>query len=278
MSEIFDNALLASVCVMVVSAAMGLVAKARGRDRCLTDFEGFHVTVVRADAKRIWGRLRVYSTGIELLYSEAHQDQQGHLETSYILYGSELAKADSIRRYHHDLTPENQQRREKEIQRFRHPSWSRTLRRKLRILGMTFRDALVQLVSGVVGAATRVHAASPTLATREKDIARMSGDLVKSEATRAFDPILERYVGRRVVVEMASDRREYAGILKEYTTGFIQLLDSADEHPPAGEGDAPKPAASAPRICDLLLPRPGAHVRHGSLATTMEHDPPSESG
>ena len=47
------------------------------------------LTIETTDGKTIWGKLRVENTGLELLYDAEHKDQDGHVETSYILYKQE---------------------------------------------------------------------------------------------------------------------------------------------------------------------------------------------
>lgn len=60
-------------------------------------------------------------------------------------------------------------------------------------------------------------------------------------------------VGRRVVVETdgPDGREEIAGILKEYSEGYLEVLDVRY---PSEEGG---------RVVDLILPRPAASLRHG---------------
>jgi len=46
-------------------------------------------------------------------------------------------------------------------------------------------------------------------------------------AGTAFEPLLEKYIGKKVVMRMLRREKsiEYSGILKDYTTDFIEILD-----------------------------------------------------
>ena len=72
-----------------LSALVGTFLNSRAQDHCLRDFAGFPVTLEEADGDRAWGKLVVFSTGLELEYAAPHQDTDGHIEMSYIL--SQLA-------------------------------------------------------------------------------------------------------------------------------------------------------------------------------------------
>ena len=99
----------------------------------------------------MWGRLRTYSAGLEVVYAAAHHDTQGHEENSYILYGSELNGLQAVYRFHDDQLPRNQRRRERDIRRTYKPSIYRRMRRALRNVFSTFRDAIVQTTNTLLG-------------------------------------------------------------------------------------------------------------------------------
>jgi hypothetical protein len=51
-------------------------------------------------------------------------------------------------------------------------------------------------------------------------------ELMASAGT-SFEPLLERYIGHKVVLELAKGDKifEYCGVLKEYTAEFIEIMD-----------------------------------------------------
>jgi hypothetical protein len=61
------------------------------------------------------------------------------------------------------------------------------------------------------------------------------GETVLGTVAHAYEPVLERYIGRRVIAEEflgETDIAEHPGILKEYTAEWLELLDCqlAKEH------------------------------------------------
>ena len=68
LGNLFSNALVVTVLVILVTSLIGFYVKMRGRDRCLRDMDGFQVTIETKDDHVAWGTLRTYATGVELLY------------------------------------------------------------------------------------------------------------------------------------------------------------------------------------------------------------------
>ncbi len=81
----------------------------------------------------------------------------------------------------------------------------------------------------------------------------MQRELMSSMGT-SFEPLLERYIGHRVVLEFIKGEKifKYSGVLKDYTAEFIEIIDvnySAREDQPA-------------RKADLVVPRKYGVIRH----------------
>jgi len=85
-SVILNNALYFSFLLILVSSIIGVFLRMRARDRCLTDFKEYKITLELTDGELVWGILHVFGSGIELEYQEEHKDRDGHFENSYILY------------------------------------------------------------------------------------------------------------------------------------------------------------------------------------------------
>jgi hypothetical protein len=81
----------------------------------------------------------------------------------------------------------------------------------------------------------------------------MKQELMTSAGT-SFEPLLERYIGHKVVLEMIKGDKifEYCGVLKEYTAEFIEIMDvnyaATLSHPT--------------RKADLVVPRKHGLIRH----------------
>jgi hypothetical protein len=222
---LFDNALSITLLFMFISAIIGTVLRNLTIDKCLRHFDDFHVTLELADGDLLWGTLNMYNTGMELLYREPRLDSSGHLESSIILYTSEYENIQSICRYHGDLTKKGRGKREKDIRKTYQPTiFSRTVR-WLRNLMNTFSDAFSKALNLIIGQMKKVSPGSVIL-KQEAQISKIGTDII-GYAGNAYDPILERYIGEKVVVEINYSNRkaEYLGILKEYTPTFLELLN-----------------------------------------------------
>ena len=252
-SDIFTLTLV----VLFASALLGAFLRTRARDRCLKDFEGHQVNIQETPEKRAWGHLMVYPNGVELIYQESHRDAQGHIETSMVYYREQLQKVRFIMRAHDELSPSNQERRAADIRRTYRPGLRRRLSRSLWNTINSIRDAVMEALGMVIGRAKSAGGSGSTLLQQDKYLAGVGKDLL-GHVARAYDPILERYIGRRVVVELAGPdgTEEFAGILKEYSQRYLEVLNVRYPSEPRG------------RDVDLILPRPAAALRHGGETVT----------
>lgn len=78
----------------------------------------------------------------------------------------------------------------------------------------------------LISQAKKAAPAGAVLTSQEKYVSQMKQELMGSVGT-SFEPLLERYIGRRVVVELVKGDKifEYPGVLKEYTAEFIEIMD-----------------------------------------------------
>ena len=75
-----------TIIFIVLATGVGAFIKRRSRDKCLKYFRRNMVTLEEASGKTIWGKLNVENSGLEFVYPEKHKDEDGHDETSFILY------------------------------------------------------------------------------------------------------------------------------------------------------------------------------------------------
>jgi hypothetical protein len=257
-SSILNNALYVSILVILASSFVGFYAKSRMRDRCMRDFDGFTAMVEDKEGKVVWGTLRVYSSGIELLYLSTHRDIQGHVENSYILYDSDLGNLQAIYRFHHEQSEENQRRRTKEIKRTYQPTIFRQAMRMLRNLLSTFKDAIAQTLNAVLGYRA-TQSPQNVMLSKHKEFTASGVQLLSSAVGNAYEPILERYIGQYVVLDILREKavEEEHGILKEYSAKYIELLNAKVEVPLEIYLREPSSADSRP----VKIERDGCTVR-----------------
>ncbi len=242
-----------TILFIIFAAAVGAFIRKRSRDKCLKDFERNMVTLEDTAGKTIWGKLRVENTGLEFVYPEKQKDEDGHDEASYILYKYEYPKIGVVVRFHDELSEDNKKAREKKLEKTYHPDWDRRLKRKMLNVVRTVRDSVVEIVNLLISQAKKATPAGKMLTSQDKYVSQMKQELMGSVGT-SFEPLLERYIGQKVVLEMIKGDKilEYCGVLKDYTAEFIEIMDvnyKIKEDQPA-------------RTADLVVPRKRGVVRH----------------
>lgn len=242
-----------TIIFIVLSAVVAAFVKGRRRDKCLRDFARDTVTLEETTGKTIWGKLRVENTGLELVYSAPHKDEQGHDETSYIVYKYEFPNIQALIRFHDELSEQGSRNRAKELKRTYHPGALGRLKRKILNLFKTVRDSIMEVANILISRAGKAMPAGAVLTSQDKYVSRMKQGLMGSVGT-AYEPLLERYIGHRVVLELIKGDKvfEYPGVLKDYTAEFIEIMDvsyKVKENTP-------------PRKADMVLPRKYGLIRH----------------
>jgi hypothetical protein len=101
--------------------------------------------------------------------------------------------------------------------------------------------------------AKKTTGAGTLLKTQDKYVSQMKNQVIGSADT-AYEPLLEKYIGHRVVAEFLHKDQsvEMTGVLKDYTAEFIEMLDVEYW---TGKEDQRKKA-------DIILLRKRAVIRH----------------
>jgi len=111
----------------------------------------------------------------------------------------------------------------------------------------------MKVVNMLISQAKKATPAGKMLTSQDKYVSQMKQELMGSAGT-SFEPLLERYIGNKVVLEVIKADKvfEYCGVLKEYSADFIEIMDvdyrAKDESPV--------------RKADLVMPRKRGVVRH----------------
>jgi len=242
-----------TIIFIVLAAAIAAFVRRRSRDKCLRDFEQNMVTLEDKSGKTIWGKLRVENTGLEFIYPKKHKDEDGHDETSYILYKYEYPNIGAVIRFHDELSEPHKKEREKELRRTYHPGPWRRLKRKLLNVFRTVRDSVVEIINMLISQAKKATPAGKMLTSQDKYVSQMKQELVGSVGA-SYEPLLERYIGHKVILELIKDDKvlEYCGVLKEYTAEFVEIMDV----------DYRLKEEQAVRKADLVVPRKLGIIRH----------------
>ncbi|GIV79533.1 MAG: hypothetical protein KatS3mg050_3927 [Litorilinea sp.] len=222
--EVFDVTLLATLGLIFFGTLVGAYLRSRRCDPCLKSFESFHVTLERVNGKIIWGVMELEPTGLELRYRNLVQDAN-HVESSYILYGEEYGEIQAIFRYVDDLAEESRARRQRDLERSFHPGPLRRLGRGVRHFFNIAGESLSEMIGVLVGR-LRKPAGRYITETGEAHLKSLGSEVI-GQVGHVHDPLLERYIGQKVVVELLEDDEvhEHVGIFKNYSADFLEFLD-----------------------------------------------------
>ena len=251
---VLNNTIWITILSILGFSLLIMILNRRMRDRCLKDFDGFLSTMLDKSDKRLWGRLKVYTTGLEFSYRDEHVDKEGHIETSSIFYKQEFDKLFMVVRFHDELSERNQARRIRQLNKSFHPKLFRRLARNTRNLMVNLKDALTEITGTVVSSISASSPAAKAFTGQQRQLTRAQTELVGYAGT-AYDPILERHIGSQVVLEITNPSNvveEYVGVLKEYSADFLEVMGVKYKD------------RDTIRECDIIVPRSHSFIRHSN--------------
>jgi hypothetical protein len=214
--------------IFLVTSAVGYV-RSRISDRCLRSFHRFNVTLLRTDGKRAWGRMALSAGGMELAFPEREHAQPG-VKTTYLLYAGEYPVIQAILRYADRLTADERRARDADIARSFRPGPLRRFGRAVRNFVGSATDSLRDVLALVLGRVQKLQ--DRFVAAEGTDTLTKLGGTMLADVSSIHDPLLERHVGHRVVVEAVegNEIHEHVGIFKEYSAAFLHVLDVQYPH------------------------------------------------
>lgn len=218
-----DNVLILSILLIFMTALLSNIMKQRKRDRVLKEMQDFHITMLVDGNKQVWGKMQVYSNGLELQYTNMHRNSAGELTSSYIMHQDDLDRIGLFYRFHNELSLENQERRKEEVEGTINPSIYSHSKRTIRNLVNAFNDAINEALGVFI---SRMKGHSSAVAQQDTYLKKV-GTSALGLVGNVYDPILERFINKRVVivVQGAEDKQNYSGFLKEYSPSWLSLLD-----------------------------------------------------
>jgi hypothetical protein len=214
--------------IFLVPLVVALVARVR-KDRCLKLLDDHHVTLLDAEGRPFWGDLVVRSQGLEVLFDAPYTNSRGLTKASVLVPADEAGKAFALCRTDHALTAGERARREKQIVETYRPGSYRRLARGARNFLNVIRDAVLKSISVFVGALS-TRSGFAAAAGKQKGEVDSLGTSLMNVITSAYDPLLERHIGDRVILELvnppgaAKPRSEFPGYLVDYTQEFIAVF------------------------------------------------------
>ncbi len=217
-----DNIFLVTVAVIFLTALLSRVVQKN--DRVLKLIKGFHVTIIRKDGKKMWGKAHMYVNGMKLLFSRPYQSSGGCWVESYLFYEEDMQNLQLIFRYQDELSPENRRRRSIEINRVASPGRMRKILRKLRNFISNFQEAFSETLGVFL---SRFKSASADLIKANEKHLKLAGSTALNAAGKEYDQILEHHINQKVVVTVTTEKhdKEFSGFLGEYSSNWLALID-----------------------------------------------------
>ena len=230
-----DNLIWLTVFVIFLATLVGIVVRRASRDKCLRLFDDHHITYVQADGRVLWGDLAVSSQGLELRYDAPFVTRRGLVKSSFLVFAQELESCVLLARSVQALTGQERRARERQVQRTFNPSLTTRALRACRNFVDLLRDAITKSMGLFVGALTSSRGAlGKAVQSRSGEVDELGQSLVGAVAN-AFEPLLERNIGRPVVLSFdnppgaAQPQSEFAGYLVEYTETFLAVFNEDHE-------------------------------------------------
>lgn len=241
--------------LLFIAAMITAIATRRKRDRCLKYFNHEPVFILMQTGKWLWGRFMAYPKAMELVFENPQPDDSGLSKSSYVLYSPEVDGIKKILQPPPDKGTKEHERWKKEIQRVANPSLLRKFRRWVWNMFNTLRDAISQSLGMIIGSMKK---ATPVgkIAGADKRAGEIGNTLIGT-VPNAYEPVLEKYLSKQVVVEMLENDEviEFSGLLQEYSDKYLLLRNVA--YQPEIEFHR-----EMPDRFDIIFPRSNALVRH----------------
>jgi small nuclear ribonucleoprotein (snRNP)-like protein len=241
--------------LLFATATIAAITARRKRDRCLKYFNREPVMILMESGKWLWGRFMAYPKAMELIFEHPEADESGITKSSYVLYTPEVDGIKKILQPPPATGTREYDRWKKEVEQIANPSLFRRFRRWIWNIFNTLRDAISQSLGMVIGTMKKSTPMGKVAGADKR--AGEIGNTLLGTVPNAYEPVLEKYLSKQVVVEMLEDGQvvEFSGLLQEYSGKYL-LLRNVSYHPNIDIG------TPLPDRFDIIFPRNKALVRH----------------
>jgi hypothetical protein len=257
--------------LLFASALIGTALQRRSKDHCLKKFENYLVFIPSLSGKLIEGKLSVFAQGIQIIYSQKVEQNMG-LVDSFVLHPAEIEKIPYIIRPAPDPDTRAGVLWNREMSRILHPTIIDRFQRNTLTFYNMLKDAFGQAAKAILGALSKDSSFSQVKDSGKRLEEVRSGltDLVPN----AWEPILEKYRGRRVVIERkATDGSAYdSGVLEDYSSKYLLLREVKLQDSGLLKLLADIHNSKAKHGYDILFSRKFAIIRHTMLDDSSDEE------
>ncbi|MBN1188035.1 MAG: hypothetical protein JXB49_37515 [Bacteroidales bacterium] len=221
-----DNLFSLTLLVIIVSSLIAAYIRRKHKDRCLKDFNANFVTVLYADNQTDIGVLSVTGSGMQVRYEKEVHLGNNEKYIGEFIYKSEFSAIKCIIRHVDKLHGKQVKSRERQLKYIYKPTFLMRVVRALQNFFKTIRDSLVDVIQVLVGRSIKNANLLSAMQSQNKYVTQVNQQLA-SMVEAAYEPLLEKNIGKRVeaILDKGEKPLKLRGILKEYTSEFIELLD-----------------------------------------------------
>lgn len=221
--------------LIFLTAIISTLVVARMKDKCLKLLHNHHVTYLTKSGRAIWGDLVVYPEGIELQFDAPYTTRRKLVKSSVLVYASQLSDCLALCRLDEGLTDAERKHRQHQIHCSFNPSLFRRVRRWVRNMVNTLRDAFNKSFSTILGQVEKAKPSSIVMTSHKGSVEKIGHSLLGAVA-HACEPILEGHIGKPVIVTLSNPDiadqlpLELPGYLVDYTDKYLAIFNV--EHNP----------------------------------------------
>ena len=234
---LLDNGLPLAILFIFLTAIVSLFVNQRRKDKCLKLMHDYHVSVTNLVGRVVWGDLIVFSRGMEIVFDSPYRTRRGLYKSSALFHEPQVKEVHAICRPINALSRRERKARARQIRRSFRPNIVRRGLRGLRNLLNTLKDAFSKALSAIIGQLMKTTAKGTGIAQQESGVSQI-GTTLLGAAGNAYEPILERRIGKPVVLQLACKMGEETelidlpGYLVDYTADYIAVFNV--DHEPIG--------------------------------------------
>lgn len=215
-----------TILFIFLSALLAVVFKKIKKDKCLKDFREDIITLELLNGEQYRGEFILKSTGFRFRYPELIEGQHNLKFLSFLLYKNEFPDIQAVVRYHKDLTEEGKRLRKEDFRRTFQPSRWRRIKRSIINFFKIIKDAVIEIVNLLTSHLSKTTPVGAAISSNDMQVNKMKNEVYGLVET-SYEPLLEDYIGERVILELkrGDEWVKYNGVLKDYTTEFVELID-----------------------------------------------------
>ena len=233
LGSIFWITLLVLLLIAIVSSFL----KLRKRDRTLRLFKDQYISINLGPGRQVrTGKLHPNSLGsVQIDYRSPEPITDGPDRTAMLLSAGDMQQSLCVSRIVRGLDPHHLALRQRQIQRNCNPRFIRRRIRNITNFMTTIKDAIVNTFTQLLGTVGSVSPVGKVISNQKSGITEIAGNFSQP---KAYEPNLERNIGRGVEVEIALPDGSpvpsvhHSGWLVSYTENYIAIFDTSEPRDP----------------------------------------------